>query len=210
MDVSQLTLKLIILLIPGALSVIIYNKLTINTKKKEFAFFIANSIVFGCINYLLCEAIFGWIFNMDDFTGFWLKLKSDDIPFRAVAFASLFSLIIGLAGAKIDNFKVINRFAQKIRFTNKYGDENLFSYFLGLTDVNEVFIHDIEHNLTYNGTVRHYSETENFKEIVLENVNVYPYDHPELGISYSLQKLYLARAKDNLIIEVPFIYPENR
>jgi len=204
-QVSELTLKLIIILLPGAIAFLIYQKLTISYKRKDSFAFVMNSIVFGSITYLVCELILGRIFGYIGFQDFWLNLKSKDIPFTVVVIASGFSILIGYVGASIDNNKWINRLAQHIGFTHKYGDENLFTYFLNRKDVQEVFIHDISNNLTYNGTVKYFSETDEFKEIVLENVNVYTYDSPQKGIAYSLKNIYLVKPKDDLSIEVPFI-----
>lgn len=208
-QISELTLKLIIILIPGAIAFLIYQKLTISYKRKDSFAFILNSIVFGSITYVICELVLGEIFGYNEFRDFWINLKSKDIPFTIVAIASLCSIVIGYMGAYIDNDKWINRLAQKIRFTHKYGDENLFTYFLNREDIQEIFIHDIPNNLSYNGTIRHFSETDEFKEIVLENVNVYAYDTPEKGVAYSLKSIYLTRPKDSLSIEVPFINSNN-
>jgi hypothetical protein len=204
-EISELTLKLIIISIPGAIALLVYQKLTISTQKKNSFDFVLHTIVFGSITYLICELVFDYVFNYQGFRDFWLTLKSKEIPFKIVAIASGVSLVVGYNAAYIDNNKWLNRLAQKIGISHKYGDENLFTYFLNREDIQEVFIHDIANNLTYNGTVRHFSETADFKEVVLENVNVYAYDAPQNGIAYSLKSIYLARPKDSLTIEVPFI-----
>ena len=154
---------------------------------------------------MICALIFGKIVGYDDFIDFWSQLKSDEIPFGIVATASGCAILIGYVAATSDNHKWINWLGQLIGFSNKYGDENLFSFFLSREDVQEVNIHDITNNLTYNGLIREYSETDEFKEIVLEEVKVYPYDDPDKGPSYSLKMLYLVRPKDNLVIEVPLV-----
>ena len=51
--------------------------------------------------------------------------------------------------------------------------------------------------------VNSYSETAEFKEIVLRDVKVYDYTTSQL--MYELDKVYLSRPKDGIIIEVPFI-----
>jgi hypothetical protein len=205
MDISALTLKLIILLIPGAIAYLIFQKLTISYKRKDSFLFIINSILFGAFIYVICALIFGKICGADNFISFWAQIKTDEIPFGIVATASGCALIIGYLAATIDNHKWINSVGRFLGTSNKYGDENLFSFFLSREDVQEVNIHDIASNLTYNGIIREYSESDEFKEIVLEDVKVYPYDDPDKGPSYSLRILYLVRPKDNLVIEVPLV-----
>jgi|ADGO01.1.fsa_nt_gi hypothetical protein len=51
--------------------------------------------------------------------------------------------------------------------------------------------------------INSYSETSEFKEIVLRDVKVYDYTTSEF--MYELDKVYLSRPKDDIIIEVPFI-----
>lgn len=75
----------------------------------------------------------------------------------------------------LDHYKLINLFGKWIKLTNKYGDENLYSYFLNAKDVDEVYVRDIN-NLTYHGLIDSYSENDEIKEIVLVDVVVYDYE----------------------------------
>jgi len=202
MEVSELTLKLIIILTPGAIASIIFEKLTIHKKWTSFQF-IANSILFGGISYLLAQLIF-YSFGQDqNLTHFWSNLPSKEIPFNAVIKAILASIVIGFICAGIDNLKIINRIGKSLKLTTKYGDENLYSYFLNANNVNEVYIRDINNNITYHGIISSFAENTEFKEIVLQDVKVYDYTSSQF--MYELDKIYLSRPKDNIIIEVPFI-----
>jgi hypothetical protein len=49
------------------------------------------------------------------------------------------------------------------------------------------------------GYVVSFSETDEFKEIVLSNVSVYSYDQSEL--LYEISEIYLSLPKDDIIIE---------
>ena len=200
MEVSELTLKLIILLIPGALASFIFEKLTIHKKWDSFKF-IANSIIFGTVSYILAQLLFSLRTQDPDFINFWKNLQTKEIHLTAVIKAIVVSLIIGFACAGLDNYKCINRVGKFFHLSTKYGDENLYSYFLTLPEVTEVFIHDIPNNITYFGVIDSYSETEKFKEIYLNNVKVYQYD--TANFCYGVEKVYLSRPIDNIVIEVP-------
>ena len=65
---------------------------------------------------------------------------------------------------------------------------------------NYVYVRYIKHNLTYLGNVLSFSETDEFKELVLSNVSVYSYDKSEL--LYEVGEIYLSLSKDDLIIEL--------
>lgn len=112
-------------------------------------------------------------------------------------------MLIGFIYAGLDNYKIINRIGKFLKLTTKYGDENLYSYFLNANNVNEVYVRDIANNITYHDMVDSYSETNEFKEMVLRDVKVY--DYATSNLMYELDKVYLSRPKDDIIIEVPII-----
>ena len=116
-------------------------------------------------------------------------------------------MFVGLISTGIDHYKLINRFGKWIKLSNKYGDENLYSYFLNAKEVEEVYVRDVENKLTYHGFVNSFSETDEIKELVLLDVVVYDYETSQK--LYSLDKIYLSKSKENLIIELPYKNNEN-
>ncbi|UOY06563.1 hypothetical protein L0P88_21900 [Muricauda sp. SCSIO 64092] len=201
MEISELTLKLILLLIPGSIACIIYERLTIHKRWTSFKF-ITNAILFGGISYLLAQVIFNICGGDSTFDSFWENLPTKEIPFSAILKASLIAIFVGLASTAIDHYKLINRFGKWLRLTNKYGDENLYSYFLNAKDVEEIYVRDIENDLTYHGLIDSFSENEEIKELVLRDVVVYRYKNSEQ--LYEIDKLYLSKSKESLIIELPY------
>lgn len=206
MEISELTLKLIIILIPGAIATRIYQKVTIHDKWTSFQF-IANSILFGSFSYLITELFIDLIYKDERLFTFWNDLPGNEIPYDIVLKACGFSVLIGLTVSAIDHYKILNRFAKKIKITNKYGDENLYSYFLNASNVNEIYLRDIENNTTYHGIIESFSETENNCEIVLWDVAVYV-DEPH-SYDYEVDKVYISRLKSKVVIELPFKKEEN-
>jgi len=202
MEISELTLKLIILLIPGAIACVIYEKITIHKKWNAFPF-VANSILFGASSYIIAQLIFNLIGNDSTFDNFWSNLPTKEIPYKAVNKSSIIAVILSLICAALDYHKVLNNFAKRLKITNKYGDENLYSYFLNAKNVDEVYVRDIKNNITYHGIIDAFSETSEFKELVLRDVKVYSYDKSKF--MYTIEKVYLSRPKDDIIIEVPII-----
>lgn len=202
MEISELTLKLILLLIPGSIACIIYERLTIHKQWNSFKF-VTNAILFGALSYLLAQISFS-ICNPDEsFKSFWENLPTKEIPYDVIIKASLISIVIGLAATGIDHYKLINRFGKFIHLTNKYGDENLYSFFLNAKDIEEVYVRDIKNNLTYHGLISSFAENDEIKELVLLDVVVYEYEtSKEL---YKLNRIYLSMSKDNIIIELPKI-----
>jgi len=209
MEISELTLKLIILLIPGALGTMIMSKLTIRKDLTPFKF-ILNSILIGVFSYLLLQltenlfALIGNIFSCTKKTNpdlqIWNTISDSKlIPYKEVIWGSIIGIILGFIGSYIDTYKLINKLAKKLKISYKYGDENLFSYFLNADETQVVYVRDKKNNLTYRGYVKVYSETETISEIVLSDVTVYRYeDSEEL---YEVDQIYLSFGKADIIIE---------
>ena len=210
MEITELTLKLIILLTPGVLATTIYKRLTIRHKEQTDFMFIVISIMFGMFSYLIlqiCKYTISFLKsfcdkNIESFET--LKTFSDlpngnSIAYSEVILACLISIILGFLISKLDHSKIINNFAKKYKISNKYGDENLYSYFLNSPDIGWVYVRDIQNSLTYLGYVESFSETNENKEIVLNQVTVYSYPHSDK--MYDIERIYLVFPKDKVIIE---------
>lgn len=206
MEISELTLKLIIILIPGAIATRVYQKVTIHDKWTSFQF-IANSILFGSFSYLITELIIVELYDDKRLINFWNDLSTSEIPYDIVLKTCVTALFIGLVVSAIDHFKILNWFAKKIKISNKYGDENLYSHFLNASNVSEIYVRDLENNTTYHGMIDSFSETDTTCEIVLWDVAVYSNDTSELA--NKLDKVYLSRPKNNITIELPIKSEEN-
>jgi hypothetical protein len=207
MEISELTLKFIIVLIPGAIASIIFEKLTIHKKWNPFQF-IANSILFGGTSYLLAQLILNYNNTDAGLKNFWANLSTKEIPFSATYKATIVAFILSFICAAIDYHKLINRFARRIGVTNKYGDENLYSYLLNARNVNEVYVRDIANQLTYFGIIDSFSEKPTFKELVLRAVKIY--DYKTSVFLYEVDKIYISRPTDDITIEIPFININNQ
>jgi len=199
MTLSAFALKLILILIPGGLATLILEKLTTYLKWEPFKFII-NSILLGGLSYLLSDLVF-YIFFADNIKNFWLTFTSNDIPFWEIIRATGVSLFIGFGTSWVENNKLISRFARKLHIADKYGEENLYSYFLNSKEVREVYVRDIANNLTFHGEVDSFSENEQISEITLTDVKVYKYD--DSSFLYKMPRVFLSRPKNCIFIEVP-------
>lgn len=209
MEISAFTLKLIILVIPGALGAIIIERLTVHKRQWSPFKFVVNSILVGLIAYLVNELVVGFVNwfaspgNSLSHLSIWDDLinpKSSAIPYAEVMFACLTGIALGFLITKGDTNKWLNWVAQWLNLSHKYGDENLFSYYL--YDLNEyVYVRCKRQGFTYMGLVRAFSETEEIKELVLKDVTVYDYETS--SPLYELKELYVSLLKDDVVIELP-------
>ncbi len=207
---NELTLKLLLLIIPGIIASIVYNRLTAHKKWTNFE----NSIhilLFGVFSYLFLQLVLNSynflqvFFNCNKSLEFsvlkiWNSLSdSRSIPYNEIIFASLLSIILGFFGSYFDKFKIINRIGRYFKVSNKYGDENLFSFFLNAKDIHYVYVRQIKNNLTYHGYVESYSEDDDLSELVLSDVKVYSYLDSEF--LYEIDRIYISLNKNEIIIE---------
>ena len=209
MEISALTLKLIILLTPGALAAIIVKRLTVNHKPSSDFMFVLDAVLLGMFSYLIlqiCLIVWIWIGNIcsphkdyHTLQVFRSIADSSSIPYKEIIFACIFAIALGFFVSRIIEKRIINRIAIWMKVTQKYGDLNLFSHYLNAKSIEYVYIRDIKNSLTYLGYVSACSETTEYKELVLGDVTVFTY--PESDELYDVQSIYLCFPKDEIKIE---------
>lgn len=206
---NQLVVTLAIILLPGIVAAVISDKITVHSKWTPFKF-ILYAFVLGVFSYTLLQIVY---FALDiigkseetpiswTYLQVWSNAVADKprIPGWEVVFAVGFSIPAALVAAFLVNYKVFNKIAQKIGVSSKYGDENLYSYYLNAKEVDWVYIRDIPNNLTYQGRVVSYSENDDIQELVLSEVTIFRYeDSSEL---YSVPTIYLCKPMGSFIVE---------
>ncbi|AYV55421.1 hypothetical protein EFP84_07785 [Leptospira kmetyi] len=219
MDISDLALRLIIVLIPGFLTTLIFRYLSTHKDYSNF-YFIVLSSVFGLFNYLFLEFgyqiwflfrnLYFWFMNKEPipesrlFVSLWKSLmdRSFKVETSEIVFASLIALGAALFYTWIYQKKIILRFANvRLRLTNKSGDDDIWSHYLNSKDVTWVWIRDFNHSLTYFGVIRAFSDSGTKRELLLSDVSVYALGgKKEL---YSLNSAYLSLMDGMYSIEQP-------
>ncbi|WP_417590494.1 hypothetical protein [Owenweeksia hongkongensis] len=201
---SELTLKLIILLIPGALATLIFGKLILHQDWSPFRFLLYATL-FGVFSYLLLQLFSdfsnSFTCNRASALSIWDSLSDASIiPYKEVAYASFLAIFLALGVTFFENRKILSRIAHWLNISNKFGEENLFSKFLNDPTVEYVYVRDIKNNLTYYGWIKSFSETETISEILIADVSVYRYKSSKL--LYEVDEVYLSLGKTDIIIEL--------
>lgn len=198
---NQLVVTLIVILLPGIIANVICDKIVVHSKWTSFKFSLY-ALVLGVFSYVSLQLIqYGIDFVRDlslDVTN-WSHLQVWDmaanvtatIPAKEVVFASLLSLPVSFLAAFAINRKVFFRIGAIFKVTSKYGDENLFSYYLNAQEIDWIYVRDIEANLTYQGRIVSYSENEQIQEVVLSDVTVFRYQDSEE--MYSVPTIYISK-----------------
>jgi len=210
MELSQLTIRIVILLLPGAIATLLVDKISTHSKWNDFQF-VLFSILLGATSYLFLQII---VFILEArqvlcfaqqktmlsvWNSFVNPTQSID-PYEVIK-ACLLSVPLALFITYLNEKKIFNRFAQWSKMSTKYGDENLFFFLLNSKDVKWVYVRRISQNLTYEGFVDAFAATKTTYELFLREVRVYRYADSKL--LYEVSNIYLSMPQNDVIIEVP-------
>ena len=196
---------------PGLIATVICDKLLVHAERWNSFKYGIYTFIFGVGSYVVLQFL-TWSISLfsrhlpflseRSALGLWSTLSSGkDLHFSEVAWATGLAPLIALAAVYCVNKKHMTRLAQKLGISNKYGDENLFSYFLNSPDVLWVYIRDPGAGFSYRGAVRSFSETKEVQEITLTDVTVYSYEDSDL--LYQLDSIYLSKLLGTFTIESP-------
>lgn len=207
---NELVVTLVLILLPGIVAAVIADKITVHSKWGSFKFSLyAMLLGVGC--YVALQAAFWiWCFLAEAICGscseyghlkIWRAPLDDGVSIRGreVVLATMLALPVALLASWVINFKLLNRLAQRLRITTKYGDENLYSHYLNSEEIDWIYVRDPESGLTYQGRVMSLSENESVNEVVLVDVTVYRYkDSQKL---YDVPSLYISKPLGSFTIE---------
>lgn len=197
---------------PGLVATIICDKILVHTEKWASFKYAVYTFILGVAAYLALQIIVGLVdlsgrylpfLGKDPALNIWgiLTDRSNGIRWGEIAWATALAPFVAGIAAVITNKKIVNKVAQLLRISDKYGDENLFSYFLNSPDVRWVYVRDIENNLSYRGLVKSFAETKEVQEVVLTDVTVFDYENSDE--LYSVERIYLAKPAGSFVIETP-------
>ena len=210
MELTEFTLRVAILGLPGILCYFVYRRLTGKDSDNQLVS-ILTIFLFSILSYVLyglCSATINWCKG----NGFSQQIiekifYSSRTPLSIQEMA--LSVIIGFALAYVLSFghkmKSINRLGQFVKATNRYGDEDVWDYFHNLPSIEKngewVVVRDYVTGLDYFGSISIWSDPEKMREMVISEVSVFR-DEQHL---YDADKIYLSRAHNEFSIEVPRI-----
>ncbi|QBZ82182.1 hypothetical protein GHNINEIG_00206 [Hydrogenovibrio crunogenus] len=204
---NELAVLIGIILFPGFISAITAEKITSHVKPWGALKYGIYSFVLGVMSYAVIQAvILIWQVIFENpvqyyYLSVWSFIFDPSLKFELadVFWATMIAIPLGILAAAIVYHKRLNRIAKFFNASFKYGDENLFSYFLSAEDTDWIYVRDKEKGLTYQGRVVSYSENESFQELVMMDVTVFGYDDSEEY--YSVPKLYLSKKLGGFSIE---------
>ena len=207
---NQLIVSLIVIFLPGIIAVVICDKVIAHSKWTSFKYGLY-AFVLGISSYLALQLLYyvrdlsSFLLWKDELTFSPLKtweafgVEDPSIFLDEVLLGCLVSVPISLCVTFMINRKVLNAFAQKIGVSSKFGDENLFSFYLNSPDTDWIYVRDFRNGLAYQGRILAFAEADLIQEVLLSEVTVFRYeDSAEL---YSVPKIYLTMGVGDFAIE---------
>lgn len=207
---NELVVVLVFILLPGILSAVVADKITVHSRWDSFKFGLY-ALILGLSSYAILQIII-WF---SDFALHllcsrpleWTELHIWDAALNGgaglqeteIILSTLVAVPVAFLAAFLVNQKLVNKLAQKIGVSTKYGDESLYSYYLNAKEIDWIYVREMDADLTYQGRIVSHSENDHMQEMVLTEVSVFRYsDSAQL---YSVPSLYLSRPLGTLTIE---------
>ena len=206
MNISDLTLRLILLLTPGAIAALIVEKLTFHRNWSIFSF-VLHSFLLGFGAYFFHQLLiylWGLITRYDTKSLiFWDALfnMSTKISLKEIALTCLLAVVVGYLVSAIINHKLLFRSGKLLRVSRKFGDEDLWAYFLNSPEVTWVWVRDHARKLIYEGWVQSFSVESSTRELLLREVKVF--SNANGTFLYSVPAMYLSGKSTDLTLELP-------
>jgi hypothetical protein len=209
-----ITLKILLLFLPGIICQITLSNLIYNSKK-DFKYFIVYSFILGFISYYFAKVLINFLnlitrLNIQtkiDFFNFFTSISNEKAKEFAITpdqilWACASSIIFAALLALFINRGWIYKPFHWFKISNTDGLGDVWNKVFGSVDNGSwVIIHDHDNNLIYQGRVYHHSDFYENSEIFLKGVIVYD-EKTKVEIERR-RGLYLTRKHNNLTIEFP-------
>lgn len=205
MSITQFTLKIMLLFLPGIISFVIIDNLTIHNETKTYHR-IVYSFILGFLSYLpwniICEII-QLMYKIQMPTSFTNNLLNDIqvINLYEISIATLFSIIIGIIFTKCINNNIIYRFANATGISRKSSNVDIWLNLLSEGGFTWIYIRDLEHGRVYRGRLYKTSDFTERDGIILEDVSVYN-EADTSNELYHVPRIYLPAKFENLEINI--------
>lgn len=192
MELSELSIRILLLFFPGLICSYIVDAFTIH-KPRDYFFFTLRAFVYGLSSY------FGyWIIlkfrkiyspSIDTSVIFLNALRDPNviISYAEVAYVTFIALIFGIIITLSSTYKIHFRIVHKLKITKKFGELDVWGFTFNSPQINWATVRDHKNNLVYDGWVQAFSDDSKDAEIFLRDVSIYKNDSGE--------KLYQGRHK---------------
>lgn len=208
MELSVLTLRVVLLFFPGVLCALIVHALTIQ-RERTTPQFLTSAFVYGVSTYLLLASfreayaaaarLVGW--KTPPRVTFFDVLTNERarIAWGEIGLSAAVALLLALLIAAATNHNLLHRAAERVGISRRFGEPDVWSHFLNSPQVRWISVRNLSADVVYEGWVEAFSDTGQTPEIVLRDVNVYR--NSSGAKLYDRTRIYLSPDKQSIVIE---------
>lgn len=221
MEITELVWKLFLLLIPGIVASLMLDQISNRNKQPVFRFII-ESALFGIAAFLIMEFFYSiynliiYCFSAKEKFVFGLNLTVWDSLFDGtkainkieLLISYILSIPLGVLFGIIYSKRLINKVFKKLKLTNRYGDDDVWSHFLNHPTTQYIIVRDRHTKLSYYGLIHSFSDSKENREILLYDVEVYSTE--EWKFQHNSSYVFLELDKSNYTIEIPKIEKDEK
>ena len=207
MQITRLTMTLLVLFFPGIVCTMLYDALTVHKERKGGGFFIL-AFVFGMLCYSVLLALKILLLGLSvgclpitielSFTSA-LSSARPRVDFLETTAATLLALPVALALSYAHTHKWLHKAARRFRISYKFGELGVWELAFASTMPEWILVQDFGNDRAYSGWVRAFSDTVDDNELLLRDVRVY-----RLSTGRELYRrgaIYLSRPSRDVITE---------
>jgi len=207
-ELSSLTLRVLLLFFPGVLCAMLLDALTVHRERTPVQF-LTHAFALGMGSYLslaasrdVLAAAAKWLRLREplDVTFFDALLNDHArISWREIVLAALVGLMLVAVVSAVMNRRLVHRAANRLRVSNNTGDIDVWSTMWNSPAGQYAVVRDLDRDTVYLGTVRVFSESSRAAELLLRDVEVFR--SSTSSKLYEAEHVYLARDVADLVIE---------
>ncbi|HET7232678.1 MAG TPA: DUF6338 family protein [Longimicrobium sp.] len=208
MELSSLTLRVLLLFFPGVLCALLVDALTVHRERTP-AQFLTHAFALGMGSYLslgvlrdVAAAFAQWLHLRQPLEiTFFDALVNDRLrlAWGEIALAALVAVLLSAMISAAVNRRTLLRVGNRLTLTRKTGELDVWSFLFNSPAGTYVVVRDLPEDLAYAGTVEVFSDTSSPAELLLKNVEVF--QSSTLTKLYEAERVYLARDPTKLVIE---------
>jgi hypothetical protein len=216
-ELSSLTLRVLLLFFPGVLCALLVDALTVHRERTP-AQFLTNAFALGMGSYLSLALVRDVVASVAR----WFRLRQPlDVTFfdalmndrvkiawGEITLAAGVALILAGAISAMTNHNVIFRFARHLGISRKTGEIDVWGLLFASNLGDRVIVRDPARDLAYQGSVEAFSESSERAELLLSDVVVYR--HTTATKLYNTDRVYLGRSVNEIVIEATDLNDQRR
>jgi hypothetical protein len=208
MELSSITLRVVLLFFPGVLCALILHALT-RHRERTTAQFLTSAFVLGVWTYLALagsRSACAWIaraagWPLPPRVTFFDVLTSESarISWREIGFSAVLATVLALVLAAVQNHNLLHRVAERLRISRQFGELDVWGHFMNSPEVRWISVRDLAADRVYQGWLDAFSDSGSDPQLLLRDVEVY---QNSTGTKlYERKRVYLAPNKHAIVIE---------